>query len=68
MEKINNRLDKAKRRFSELEDGAEEDIQNVERETCGKYRTEDKRHRAYSEKVQNTYNWSPYRKTRKRMG
>lgn len=32
MQEINNRLDKAKNRFSELKDGAEENIQNVERE------------------------------------
>lgn len=68
MEKINNRLDKAKKRFSELEVGAEENIQNVEEKKCGKYRIEDKRHRAYSEKVQDTYNWSPKRKEGKRMG
>lgn len=32
MEEINNRLDKAKKRLSELEDGAEENIQNIQRE------------------------------------
>lgn len=32
IEEINNRLDKAKKRFGGLDDGTEENIQNVERE------------------------------------
>lgn len=55
MEEI-NRLDKAKKRISELEDGAEENNQNREKKRWKIQKTKNRKHGTYSEKVQDTCN------------